>query len=352
MKTIEEAIGDNIAWLQTMKQKNGYAGPVVHYWYDCLNYIGPGLDWRYEGLITAYITLYEKTGNKFFLEFAIESGDHLVKQQFPNSSFRNSNFEANPSFRSGGTPHESAACIGLLRLAKKLKEENLNWEIYFSAAKKNMDLFHLRDLWNEKTKTFFQYRHDRETHVPNKIATITEFLLLLYEFTKDKKYIKYALWNADYIVSQQDIDRFYGGIYQSDKHRRIITYYTARCIPALIQVYELSDKEKYIDASIHAAEFIKTMENDEGGFYFGYMKNNDEFKLYKYPIWIAGSADIVRSLLQLKKYKKFEINKNINWILKNIDENGGIRTSYGINHKNKIGEYNNKPRRTIRNPFA
>gem|GEM_PF-762079 len=356
LKTIEEAIGGNISWLQTMKQKNGYAGPVVHYWRDCLRYIGPGLDWRYEGLIQAYITLFEKTKSNFFLDLAIEAGNHLVKNQLPNSCFRNSNFESNPSFRSGGTPHESAACIGLLKLAKKLKDLNLNWQSYYIAAKKNMDIFHLKVLWDNENRIFYQYIFDRRSHIPNKIATIIEFLLLLYEFTKEERYLKYATFGADFIVSQQNLEDFYGGIYQSDnlRHRHFITYYTARCIPALLQIYNYTKNDKYIHTALGAAEFIKKMEHEDGGFYFGFVRSEfikdmeqkedkNELKLCKYPIWIAGSADILRALFYLNEYKKYNLNKNIKWILSNIDENGGIRNSFGMNFKNKIGDYRGLP---------
>ena len=48
------------AWLETMRGSAskgcaaGYGGPVVHWWRQCLLYTGPGLDWRYEGIIAGY----------------------------------------------------------------------------------------------------------------------------------------------------------------------------------------------------------------------------------------------------------------------------------------------------------
>jgi hypothetical protein len=343
MTELEELIANNISWLQTMKQRGGYSGPVVHYWRDSLNYIGPGLDWRYEGLITAFIALFKKTREDQFLDMAVECGDHLIKNQLPSGNFPNSNFESNPSLRGGATPHEPAACIGLLGLAKKLKELGKDWKPYFASARRNMDEYLLKVLWDGRKNTFFQYRYDRRTHVPNKIATITEFLLKLYDLTGEKRYFKYAIKNADFIISQQNLDEFYGGIYQSDDKNKIITFYVARCIPALIEIYKLTKDEKYLEASLTAGEFIKKMENKKGGFYFGFIKGEEGFKLYKYPVWIAGSGDIVRALLYLNEYERCNVGKNLNWIIENIDANGGVRTSYGMSHKNKLGEYTQKP---------
>jgi hypothetical protein len=56
------ALADLDAWLQTIHQPRGYAGPVAHWWQNRYRYTGPGLDWRYEGILIGYSLLYQKTG--------------------------------------------------------------------------------------------------------------------------------------------------------------------------------------------------------------------------------------------------------------------------------------------------
>ena len=344
MVEISDVVSRNISWLSTMKQKGGYCGPVVHYWHDCLNYIGPGLDWRYEGLIIGFLNLYERTKSECFLDMAVEAGDHLLSGQLRSGNFFNSNFEGNISLRGGATPHEPAACIGLLCLAEKLKSLCRDWKPYFLSAKRNMDDYHLKVLWDEDAGAFLQYRYDRVAHVPNKVATIVEFLLKLFEFTKDKKYLSYAVKCGDFIVSQQDLDEYYGGIYQSDGRRHIITYYTARCVPALLKLSDVVGDEKYRDAALCACKFITGMENKSGGFDFGYLKNDSgTFRLYKYPVWVAGSCDIIRALLAVEEYKRYSVRRNLRWVLDNVNENGSFRTSYGMNLRNKLGTCRGKP---------
>lgn len=340
MVKLEKNIAKNIAWLQTMKQKNGYAGPVIHYWKDCLNYIGPGMDWRYEGLIQGYLELFKKTEEKEFLMLAIECGEFLVKSQCRNGVFFNSGFESNPTFNRGSTPHDSAACIGLLELAQELKKLSLDWQKYFNSAKKNLELFHLRELYIEQKGLFAQYRKQDalrvpNAFVPNKIATIIELLLKMHNFTNKKFYLRLAIKNADFITKMQDCE-FDGGIYQSNDKNKIITIYNARCIVPLLMLYEITSSEKYLSCALDAIKFIKKMENKEGGFYFGYIKQDDNWKKIYYPIFIAGGAEVLRAITYAKHFdSSLKIKrKNINFILSNILESGGFKTSIGMNLKN------------------
>jgi len=108
------------SWLDTMRGTDGYGGPVAHWWQNCLQFTGAGLDWRYEGLITGYLTLHERTGQSEWLAKARRAGDDLLSGQLPGGTYRNSSFELNPY--SGGTPHEAAVDLALLHLAEALRE--------------------------------------------------------------------------------------------------------------------------------------------------------------------------------------------------------------------------------------
>ncbi len=344
METIT-AIEKNLAWLATMKQSRGYSGPVVHYWQDCLHYIGPSMNWCYEGLIASFLTLHQKTGQKEFLHRAIEAGNDLLKNQLPNGVFLNSHFEVNPSLGRGSTPHDTAAALGLVYLAKALKEQEMKWQPYLEAAKKNLDKYHLERLYDPSTKLFFQYIYDpQHLHVPNKIATLIQLLIAMASMTNDKRYLDYIQPNADYILELQNKDEMTGGIYQTEKRDRIITFYTARCIPALLEVYNLTKKKKYLEGARAAGKFLVNMRNDGGGYFFGYQKINNEWKLTRYPMFIAGSGDITRSLFLLEGKKTPLIAEDIKFLLDHQLENGSFMTSYGMHLKNQVvEEYKEKP---------
>ena len=65
-------------WLETTRvtwPTPGYGGPVVHWWNHCLAYTGAGLDWRYEGIVGGYLTLWRATGVRGYLDKAVRAGE-------------------------------------------------------------------------------------------------------------------------------------------------------------------------------------------------------------------------------------------------------------------------------------
>lgn len=335
---LESSLSKFLSWLKTMRIDQGYWGPVVHYWQDCLQYLGPSPDWKYEGLIIGFLQLYEKTGEDQFLQQAVLCGKDVLQLQGSNGCFFNSHFENNPSFYEGSTPHEAAACIGLMHLAEALRRNNLEWQPYLAAVKKNIEQYHMKVLYDAKNKTFEQYRHDpKHYHVPNKIATIVELLYLYSDFTQEKTYLSIIQDNIYYLISLQDQKQFPGAIYQTEAKKHIITFYVARCIPALILHYERSGYEPALRAALSARQFILSQRLEEGGFAFGYLLEKGEWKKYTYPVFIAGAGDILRALLLLRKHATFDV-QDIRWLLQQQHVNGSFPTSMGMDQKNKVSE--------------
>lgn len=154
MNDIAKAVANLDAWLDTMRGPGGYGGPVVDWWQNCLQYTGPGLDWRYEGIIIGYLTLWQRTGQPQWLEKACRAGDDLVAGQMPDGNYRASSFEQNP-YRMCGTPHEAAADVGLLHLAKALRDSgDERWCFYKETAVSNLTQFYLRRMWNPAVQSF------------------------------------------------------------------------------------------------------------------------------------------------------------------------------------------------------
>ncbi|MEK6839558.1 MAG: hypothetical protein AABX72_01340, partial [Nanoarchaeota archaeon] len=287
----------------------------------------------------AFLRLHKKTKNDKFLALAQQAGDDLLKNQLSNGIFLNSHFEANPSLGRGSTPHDTAAALGLAYLARYLREKGTK---YLLAAKKNLDNYHFNFLYDKKTGIFRQYHYDKQNlHVPNKIATLIELLLMIYDLTKEQKYYEVVIANAEYILQHQDTTTMAGGIYQTEKHKHIISIYTARCIPALLKVYAITKDKKYLRAAQQAGVFLKKMRNAKGGYDFGYLKTEKGWKRFKYPIFIAGSADITRALFLLGEKKIVE--RDIQWLIRHQLPTGGFMTSYGMNLKNKDQTYIGKP---------
>ncbi len=335
-----EIVAKHLSWLKTMKQKDGYGGPVVHYWQNSLNYIGAGTDWRYQDLVASFLELFEKTHQREYLDLASECGTFIIANQCNTGVFFNSCFEANPGFSHGCTPGNAAVSIALLELAKALEKhyaftgEKIEWQEYINATKKNFELFHLKELYDEKTGLFSQHckkdaQNSVNPFVPNKMATIVELLLDLHYFSGGEEYLEMAKKNADYIVSMQHSD---GGIYQSNEKNKIITFYTARCVEPLLLLHEKTKNQKYLECALKIGEFIKFIANEGGGFFFGQVKEKDSWKLEKYPVFVAGGAEIVRALVLVGKYDKslLPVKKSFEFLEKNLLESGGFKTARGL----------------------
>jgi hypothetical protein len=128
----------------------GYGGPVVHWWNHCLVYRGAGLDWRYEGIVDGYLTLWRRTGDRRWLAKATRAGNDLVEGQLANGCFRNSMFELNPG--DGGTPHEAAADVALLLLAQATRTDNdMGSNHFLAAAQRNLRLHFMGRLWHKES---------------------------------------------------------------------------------------------------------------------------------------------------------------------------------------------------------
>ena len=312
----------------------GYGGPVVHWWNHCLAYQGAGLDWRYEGIIAGYLTLWERTGGRHWLNKAIRAGDDLAVGQLPDGSFVSSQFEANPG--SKGTPHELASSVGLLLLAKSLAEVDSDAaNLYLRCAQTNIERFAFGRLWNPQTQTLTD-REGTETFVPNKAATFIEAVLLLSELTGEPEVLeKYAFPTAEKILSLQNLDPSsptYGGIAQNELNGRVVysyfPLYVARCVPALIALSGVSGDARYRDGAQLAVHFLLRVRDADGGFPQVAYGNG---KTAPFPRWIAGAGDIVRAFdVAAQIEPQVDYSSTLKFILRGRREDGRIVSAEGF----------------------
>jgi hypothetical protein len=329
---IAKAVTKLDAWLETMRGPDGYGGPVAHWWQNCLQFTGAGLDWRYEGIVIGYLNLYKKTDEEKWLTKARRAGDDLVRRQLSTGNFRNSCFELNPY--TGGTPHEAACDLALLHLAKTLQERgNPGWQTYLETAERNIWGYHIGRLWDPDAQAFRD--HPRiPSFVPNKAATLVEALLMLARLTGDEALAEtYALPTLEAILAHQvqggPLD---GAIYQYSQQGRFVArlfpYYIARCVPGLVAGYEWSRNEHYLNAARGALDFVLRWRYNGGNFpqvvYPGGRVN-------RYPQWIAATGDVLRAMALLKPYGlEAAPEPTLEWLLWGQESSGGFRTAHGF----------------------
>ena len=310
MSDIGQVVANLEAWLETMRGQGGYGGPIVHWWQNCFSYTGAGFDWRYEGIITGYLTLWRRTGEGQWLEKACRAGDDLVQGQLPGGNYRHSSFEQNPY--AGGTPHEAAADLGLLDLALMLKlEGDGRWERFAETAECNLRCFYLDRLWDEEAQSF-RDSPDIPSLVPNKACTLVEALFAWAELRHNDELIeRFALPTLQSVIRLQvNADGSNRGAIAQNHIRDVLVdayfpYYIARCIPALIKAHQYSGNEEWLNAALLAGNFILSQIDGQGRLPQVVYPNGQN----RYPQWIAPLGDLLRVLELLVPYG-FEYNKN------------------------------------------
>jgi hypothetical protein len=329
---IRETVLDLDVWLDGMRQSEGYGGPAVNWDEDCLDYSGPGLDWRYEGIICGYLNLWHATSNPVWLTKARQAGEDLLNGQLASGNFRNSCFEWNPN--TGGSPHEAAACVGLLRLALVLRSLNDSaWMRYFQAAALNVKNFQIRYLWEPRRKVFLD-RPNLPAVSPDRQATLAEALFMMARLSGDSSWAEqYALPILDSILAHQVTNGFLtGAIYaQSVMKEKVARFYpllVARCIPGLLQGYAWTNDILYTQAVKRAGNFLVHQQYSDGSFpqiiYPDGKKN-------RWPAWVAGVGDILRALCQARAFGvEFDPLPSLSWMLAGRLDNGALRTGVGF----------------------
>ena len=332
MNDISQTVANLDAWLETMRCPDGYGGPVVHWWQNCLSYAGAGLDWRYEGIISGYLTLWRRTGERQWLEKARRAGDDLVKGQLPSGNYRHSCFEQNPY--AGGTPHEAAADLGLFNLALALRSEGIDrWERFAKTAECNLRGYFLDRLWDQEARVF-RDSPDVPSLVPNKACTLVEALFACSELRQNDELIEhFALPTLCSALAIQMTAKgpLQGAIAQNQLRGVVVEtyfpYYIARCVPALLNAYEYTNNMEWLDAAMQAGNFIHKHIDDHGRLpQVVYSKG-----INRYPQWIAPLGDTLRVFDLLIAYgidfRKSEMESNL---IQGQLPSGGFSTATGF----------------------
>ena len=323
------------AWLDTMRGPEGYGGPAVHWWQDCLDFSGPGMDWRYEGIISGYLNLYKDSGNPFWVHKAKRAGDDLVRAQLPSGNYPRSSFEANPY--PGGTPHEAACDLALLLLAAELiRQRDISWMDYYQTAERNLGGYIIKVLWDDLNRYFWNSPRD-PTFVPNKAATIVSAILAGTHLAGNSdRYDRLIVLTLDKIVSCQismrghrlegAIDQAWGAKGGSGRY---FPLYIARCIPALIGGYEHTGERRYLRAAQGAMGFLLRARLSDGSFPQVIYANG---RINRYPQWIAAAGDILGAMdIMTRQGMEIEVDATLAWLLAGFLPTGGIRTARGFN---------------------
>jgi hypothetical protein len=288
---VAQAISNLHRWFQTMRQRGGYGGPVAHWWQSRYQYTGPGLDWRYEGILQGYALLSERTGDESWNQAAQTAADDLITGQQPDGAYRASQFEINPGVL--GTPHEAGATLGLLTALPHLPRPGEA----LGTAGRNLDNIILR-LWDRESGGFNDLPGVR-SRVPNKLATLALALMALAEVSGQSDYLAYARSALDDVLRYQAKGGVTdGGVHQYDPghgsgDNRFFPFYNARCVPALVRGADVLRDTRYTEAAERIVRFLAGTMHQDGSWPQIVYRSGARAE---WPRWIAGTADIILAI--------------------------------------------------------
>jgi len=268
---------------------------VAHWWQNRYRYAGPGLDWRYEGILSAYLTLYQKTSWHCWKAQLEQAAADLIDAQDESGAYPASRFEINPGTL--GTPHEAAASLGLVQASAALTDP----ERALSAAKRNLDAL-VAALWDEASGGFNDHTSVLG-RVPNKLATLAYALLRYSEMTNSTFYLPYAQAALNDVVRYQvRTGRWRGAIHQyapgaKRGDGRFFPFYNARCIPPLVLGARLLETPRFEEAAFETLDFLRRTMAPDGSWPQIVYENA---RHAEWPRWLAGTADILLAFLALK----------------------------------------------------
>jgi hypothetical protein len=324
-------------WLETMRTTGGYGGPVSHWWESSLLYCGPMADWRYEGILAGYVTLYRTTGQAIWLERGIRAADDLTAAQLPAGTFRNSAFQQGPM--EGGTPHEAAVVVALLELADLLRQlGDGHWSRYLDAARQNVEHYQIARLWNGRG---FRDQPGTETLVPNKQGTAVE-ALVLYESLAQVDMSRYIDPAVRVVLDSQERHGPRAGATVhtgTGRHRLAIGIYTARSMCGLLRAHARHPGDRLLSAVRRAIPFLRGLMTPEG-LAFGRYRDGSRISN---PRFVAGAGDLLRLMVwgrSLGLATDADVATLVDILVRSQTPMGGIPTAIGF------------ARRGARKPFA
>lgn len=337
---ISNALSKQLSWIRTWKnQKGAYNGYVVHRFNLKRMFRIHDTPWSQGPIINGYLNLYETTSNKKWLEEAIIAAELQCNRIQETGQYNYAGFEDD---RFSSLVHNSLANNALLDLANLLTNEGKEHlaKKYIDIAKKNIDLYLLKNLWDEKFGAFKfnkidYYSPKVDRFVTNMNSVAVESLIKLSNLSKEDNYNQYALRVGEWILNEQIISNGIedGGInyenyYEPNQSTVLVSIYTALSMRGLDDLYILTDDSRYLEMMEKAANHLIQIKDHNTKLFYQLILDG---KIIKYPQFIAGSGIILKALDDTEKISKakYEYGDTLKTLLNKQLPNGGFPNFIG-----------------------
>jgi hypothetical protein len=104
--------------------------------------------------------------------------------------------------------------------------------------------------------------------------------------------------------------------------------YVARCVPALLGLWEWTGDERFRGGAVAAARFVARVRDADGGLpQVLYTRG----RWNRHPRWIAGSGDVVRALTLASRHaEELDPAPTVGWIVNGARQDGRVAAASGF----------------------
>jgi hypothetical protein len=337
----EKSVAMLLVWLESWKTKCGaYNGYVVHRLNLKRMLLVHDTPWSQAPMINSFINLFQRTGNRDWLEKAIEAGSLQAKRITSSGKY---NYAGHEDDRFSSLVHNALANCALLDLAKVLLEEDSSSDASVAQAFAKVVRLNTRYLTEKlwvKDKGVFKvsendyYSPKRDRFVANMNSVAAENLIKLGELTGEKEYDRLAEHIGQWLLSLQlhsSNELIDGAIaYQDNEPSAFVAIYTALALRGVDDLFQLTEDSRYFKMMSAATKHLLSFRDSKYRLFYHAFQGN---RLRKFPLFVAGAGIILKALDDFSKLsgRVLDVTDTLNTILHMQLPNGGFSNFVGYN---------------------
>lgn len=314
----------------------GVNGPVVHRG-DLKRMVAiHDTPWTQEAVIQGLLELYRRSGNDYWLQYALHLGDAQCSRQLSDGSYRWAGHEDD---RFSSLVHNALADCALLDLADLLRDrsESQRRIRYITAAQKNLEEYVLGTLYRPSLQGFamnvVDYYAGRDRFVVNMNSIAIEALIKLDRQRGTHRHTPLVLRVGERIRSLQSHDGpGQGGLPYSDLEPEThLPLYTALALRGLSALSDLTRDAQWSRLARDAARFLGRFRHTDTGLWYHKLENR---RLDRFPLFVAGAGMIGNGLLDATIFAGIEFDSHslAKGLLRFQYPHGPIRNFIGYDH--------------------
>jgi len=266
--------------------------------------------WTQEAVIQGLLELYRRSGNDYWLRYALHLGDAQCARQRSDGSYRWAGHEDD---RFSSLVHNALADCALLDLADVLRDrsDSDRRTRYINAARKNLEEYVIGTLYRPALQGFavdvVDHYAGRDRFVVNMNSIAIEALIKLDRQCETHLHTSLVLRVAERIRSLQSRDGPGAGAlpYSDLEQETYLPLYTGLALRGLSALSDLTADAQWPQLARDAAGFLDRFRDTNTGLWYHKLQAG---RLDRFPLFVAGAGTIGNGLLDATRFAGVEFD--------------------------------------------